>query len=84
MATEVTISVSIGLDGKQATVRFSNRSTPLVVDVLGVEAGIDKSPRIIYLRCKLHIKDKEVTYLGWEPSGAISTILTRIPEEAFA
>ncbi len=83
MGSTVTISVSFGTDPTTATIRKSNSSTPIVADVLGVETGTDNQPCRVYLRSKIHgSKDKSITYEGWEPSGAISTILTRVKKEA--
>lgn len=83
MASTVSISVSLGTDPTVATIRKSNSSTPIVADVLGVEADKEGVPNKVYLRSKIHgNKDKSVTYEGWEPSGAISTILTRVDKGA--
>lgn len=79
MATLVTISLTIGSDFETATIRKSNSSTPIVADVLGVERDERGIPNKVYLRSKIHgVSDKSVKYDGWEPSGAISTILSRI------
>lgn len=79
MTSTITISIQFGADCEVATIRESNRSTPVVVDVLGVEFDPTGSPKVVYLRSKIHtLKSEPVTYRGWEPSGAISTILTRI------
>lgn len=81
MATTVSISVSLGNDNDVATIRKSNSSTPIVADVLGVETDEQNQLCKLYLRSKIHThKDQSITYEGWCPSGAISTILTRVSE----
>lgn len=80
MAGTVTISVQFGLDYQLITIRESNRSTHIVCDVLGIEKDQNGAPMKIYLRSKIHSeKSEDVAYKEWEPSGAISTILTRVP-----
>ncbi len=80
MTSTVTISVLMGTDPNVATIRKSTSSTALVVDLLGVETDNQDRPKRLYLRSKIHGKCEEVNYVGWELSGAISTILTRIDQ----
>lgn len=74
----VRISVEFGSNSDVVTVRHSDRSQPMVVGLLGVETDTHQKPKIVYLRSKIHGKTAGVEYIGWQPSGAISTILTRI------
>jgi len=76
MSSSVDITVTIGADSSVATIRKSNCSTPIVADLLAVELDNSGRAQRLYLRSKIHTKN--VNYEGWEPSGAISTILMRI------
>lgn len=81
MATTIKISVYFGSDPSVATIWRSNSSTPIVADILGVDTDSSGKPNRLYLRSKIHgARDAECSYQGWEPSGAVSTILTRIDE----
>jgi len=79
MTSRVVITVTIGTDSSVATIRNSNSSTPIVAGLLGMEFDNEGRPQRLYLRSKIH--SDSVNYEGWEPSGAISTILTRIDQE---
>lgn len=74
----VEISVSLGNDNETATVRISGRSLPIIVSVLGVECDDERQPVRIYLRNKIHTDSEYTNYVGWVPTGAISTILTKV------
>jgi len=75
----VSISVQFGTDEELVTIRFSGRSQPMTVGLLGAEKD-EATGKVnkVYLRSKIHSSSGGVSYEGWRPSGAISTILTRI------
>jgi hypothetical protein len=74
-----TISVSFGNDNKTATVRFSNRVRVTVANLLGVDTDDQGNPLRLYFDGLLTRGDADdVTYIGWLPSGCISTILTKV------
>ena len=72
----VNISVALSQDESIATIRMGTRSNPIVTGCLGVDK--DKSGKIVkvYLNSLIHRGGKNIHYAGFEPSGAISTILT--------
>jgi hypothetical protein len=74
------ISVSLGDDSKHATIRFSDRSFPVVAGVLGIEHDANGRPVRLYLDSRIH-RDTAGEYRGWKPWGAISTILERMTEQ---
>lgn len=77
MTQRTQISLALSEDGSTATVRFSSRSTPIVCGVLGIEST-EGGLREVYLSARIH-RDSKTDYEGWEPRGAISTILTELP-----
>ena len=74
---KVRISVEPGDDPNIVTIRLSGRSKPIVAGVLGVE-GEDGDIQRYYLDCLVHHHQSDKHYEGWRPTGAISTILSRI------
>ena len=82
MTSVVNITVAISDDDRFATIRQSHRSTPIVADVLGVDMDAMRRPERVYLRSKIHGCESEIAYAGWQPTGAITTILTRIKKVA--
>ena len=72
------IGVAIGSDGETATVRFSGRSHPVVCQLLGSEVDLSGKPVKLYLNSLIHAEGKNTQYVGWVPSGCISTILTKV------
>lgn len=77
MAQYKTLQVEFGSDPSAVTIRRGGRSSPIVADVLEVERDAAGEPEKIYLRQKIHPSNDQSVYKGWQPSGAISTILTR-------
>ena len=71
-----TVSVAFGNDLTTATVRFSGRSRPVVANILGTDKDPQGNVKRVYLDSLIH-KDGGA-YKGWEPTGCISTILTRV------
>ncbi|MFT5715931.1 MAG: hypothetical protein ACI9T7_000104 [Oleiphilaceae bacterium] len=73
--TTIKVSVALSEDEKTATVRMGSRRQPIVTGCLGVDrnqqGGIDK----VYLDSLIHLSSKYVDYEGFQPQGAISTIL---------
>lgn len=78
MREQMSISVVLSPDQKTATVAASGRSDPLVCGVLGIEQQF--GCRVIYLDALIHTRWRANAFHGWQPSGAISTILTEIKE----
>lgn len=76
----VNISVQLGTETDIATVCMSTRSSPIVADVLGIDRDDTGEPVRIYLRSLIHQPGHGARYRGWQPSGVISTILTRITQ----
>jgi len=76
--TTVEINVKFGSDPDVVTIQKSNSSKPIVCGLLGVDTDDQGNASRIYLRNKLHSMSKGVDYVGWSPSGAITTILTRV------
>lgn len=74
------ITLILSEDKRTATIRLSGRSAPIVCGVLGVEITADRR-RVVYLNSRFH-KSQDSDYAGWEPSGAISTILTEMHDVA--
>jgi hypothetical protein len=60
-------------------VRLSNRSSPIVCGLLGVDRDSSGQAVRYYLNSLIHHgEDREAGYEGFRPSGAITTILTRV------
>lgn len=78
MGVKITIDVLFGSDPETVTIKQTGHSAPIVAGLLGVENDSSARPAVVYLRSKIHADRNDVNYQGWEPSGAISTILTRI------
>lgn len=78
--TKQSILIKAHLNEKNdvCTIYLGNRSNPLVCRSLGVETSDDGSVIKIYLDSFIHINSKNIQYLGWKPTGAISTTLTKI------
>lgn len=76
MKHTTTIRVDLSEDEKTATVRLSTQSSPVVCDVLGIEST-EGGARDIYLNARIHRRSSG-EYEGWEPRGAISTILREL------
>ena len=74
----VNISFSLSPDEKTATIKMSNRRSPIVTGCLAVER--DNNGHIIkaYLDSLIHFDSKSTEYEGFALSGAISTIVTRV------
>ena len=64
---------TILIDGEIATVSDPHSSKKYVVKVLGVE--YECGNEVVYLDSLIH--EESSLFVGWEASGAISTILTR-------
>lgn len=75
----VHIRVEFGTDAGMVTIRCSDRSDPILADLLGVDLDDHGNPVRVFLRSKL-FTSHDAQFAGWQPSGAISTILTRLPE----
>jgi hypothetical protein len=74
----IRVHVNLDLAGTLATVHISGRSNPIVATVLGVERNHTGEAQRIYLNALIHRSDFD-SYEGWDISGAVSSILTRIP-----
>jgi len=76
MKAQTTIDVQLSEDRLTATVRMSSRSTPIICGVLAVEQN-EAGERELYLDTRIH-RTIGGDYTGWEPRGAISTILRQL------
>jgi len=76
MKHTTTIRVALSEDEKTATVRLSTQSQPIVCGVLGIEQT-QRGERDIYLNTRIH-RRSHGQYEGWEPRGAVSTILREL------
>jgi len=76
MKSQTNIEVQLSDDGKTATVRMSSQSAPIVCGVLGMELNQD-GEKELYLDSRIHRTIGGI-YIGWEPRGAISTILREL------
>ncbi|MBD1389476.1 hypothetical protein IC617_08555 [Neiella sp. HB171785] len=76
----ITVSVSAHLNPEktQATIHFSGRSHPIVCGCLGAETNEQGVIETIYLDSLVHRHSSSVSYQGWQPEGAVSTILRRL------
>lgn len=85
MTHRIKIDIGLSEDAGTATVRLGGRSEPIVCNVLGLDRDNQGNPYRIYMNALIHrTTSKGVEYVGWELSGAISTIATRLepaPEE---
>lgn len=79
--TTVRVSLSLSDDEKTATIRLSSRKTPIVCCCLGVLRDDSGVITKAYLDSRIHSTSKDVCYVGYELSGAISTILTALNTE---
>ena len=68
------VRVQLNPSETQATIKVHGISRPIVAPVLGIERKATSTR--IYLRSRIHT-DKD-DWTGWVPSGAISTILTKL------
>ncbi len=75
--TTINIAVSFGSDLDLVTIKRSDRSSPIVAGLLGVDKDEKGEIITIYLRSKIHSNTDDVDFKGWSPSGAITTILNR-------
>jgi len=73
-----TISVALGSDNRTATVRLSGRSRVVVSTLLGVDCDASGEATKLYFNSLFHDHGGKTHYKGWEPSGCISTILTKV------
>lgn len=74
----IVVNVAEGEDGV-VVVRFSNRSSPIVCGLLGVDRDSTGQAVRYYLNSLIHhCGGCEADYEGFRPSGAITTILTRV------
>lgn len=78
MTTTIRMSVALSEDEKTATITRTGRSDPIVCNCLGVERNTQGQLMVLYLDSLIHNVKKNVIYAQWKPSGAISTILTKI------
>jgi hypothetical protein len=74
--TTINVSVDLSPDAAIATVRLGN-SAPAVCRALGVDRDSTGVPAVIYLDRFIHKSVRNRCFSGWQPSGAITTILTR-------
>ncbi|KZX82874.1 hypothetical protein A3715_18540 [Oleiphilus sp. HI0009] len=79
MKSTVKIDVKLGENNETAIIKFNSRSSPIVANVVGTELDTEGNINTIYLRSKIHSDDKkDIVFEGWEPIGAISTILKKV------
>lgn len=82
MTSIIDISVTFGNDDQLVTIRKSNTSSPIIAGLLGVDTDANMRPIRIYLRSKIHSDHADATsFTGWEPLGAITTVLTKLGGE---
>lgn len=74
----LTVTVDLSLDAVVATVRIGN-AAPAVCKALGMERDETGQPSKIYLDRFIHKSVRNRDFAGWAPSGAITTVLTRLP-----
>ena len=73
----IKVTVDLSPDEPLATVRLG-KAAPAVCKALGVERGQDGQPAVIYLDRFIHRTVMKRVFSGWQPTGAITTILRRI------
>ncbi len=78
MASTVNIAVALSEDEKTATIKIGSRTAPIVTGCLGVERLENGRPLKVYLDSLIHRPGKNISYVGYKPTGAISTILTKV------
>ena len=75
---DITATVNLNQDMTLATIKLTGRTMPIVTGVLGTELDDKGDPSVIYLNSRIRARDSD--WRGWQPSGAVSTILTRKSE----
>ncbi len=75
------VRVQLDENQTQATVRIDGISRPIIAPVLGVEPANTSEPQRIYLASRIH-DGQPHKYTGWDLTGAVSTIMTRLPSAA--
>lgn len=78
MTTTVRMTVALSEDEKTATITKTGRSDPVVCGCLGVVRDSQGQVMMLYLDSLVHSVKKNAVYECWKPSGAISTILTKV------
>jgi hypothetical protein len=73
------IDLTFSEDGQTVTVFVSGRRDPIVAGCLGIDRDRRGEPKTVYLNALIHPSFEADAYSNWEPSGAISTILSRLP-----
>ena len=74
MSKIIKVSVALSEDEKTATVRMGSRRQPIVTGCLGVDRNPQGDIEKVYLDSLIHMSSN-LDYEGFQPHGAISTIL---------
>lgn len=82
MAVTISITVHLSEDQHTATVHMSGRSAPIVAGCLGVALDEHGDILCVYLDTLIHKFPGSAKFEHWRVTGAISTILHRLPKEA--
>lgn len=72
-------SVEVTLSESTAVIRRSGQSTPVIAGILGVEKNAAGVVKTVWLDRLVHGIGED-RFDGWAVSGAVSTILRRVPE----
>ena len=78
MKNTVRVSIALSEDEKIATIKMGSRTSPIVTGCLGVERDENNRLKKVYLDSLIHRDGKYISYEGWQPSGAISTIFNAV------
>jgi hypothetical protein len=71
------VTVDLSPDEGLATVRIGN-GAPSVCKALGVDRDAHGKPKTIYLDRFIHRSVRSRGFEGWQPAGAITTILHKL------
>lgn len=69
-------------DSDNITVRLSGRSSPIIATVAAKDLDRQGNVSKVFLREKIISQTDSTSWEGWLPSGAVTTVLTRIAADS--
>lgn len=74
------IDLRFNEDKTLATVWLSSQSMPVICEVIGIDKDNQGNPLNVYVRNKINHRENGAGFTGWELSGAVTSIFTKLPE----